>query len=62
MPILFATGYADAKALMGVGEHQIVQKPFMQAELARKLSRIFMTEKATPAAQAPATGVLSNRL
>ena len=62
VPILFATGYADAKALMGVGEHQIVQKPFMQAELARKLSRSFMTERATPAAQAPATGVLSNRL
>jgi signal transduction histidine kinase len=41
VPILFATGYADAKALMGVGDHQIVHKPFVQAELARKLSRSF---------------------
>jgi signal transduction histidine kinase len=41
LPILFATGYADAKALMGVGDHQIVHKPFVQAELARKLSRSF---------------------
>ena len=41
VPILFATGYADAEALMGVGDHQIVHKPFVQAELARKLSRSF---------------------
>jgi signal transduction histidine kinase len=41
VPILFATGYADAKALTGVGDHQIVHKPFVQAELARKLSRSF---------------------
>ncbi len=43
VPILFATGYADAEALTGVGEHQIVHKPFVQAELARKLSRSFAT-------------------
>ena len=41
VPILFATGYADAEALTGVGDHQIVHKPFVQAELARKLSRSF---------------------
>ncbi|WP_435993827.1 response regulator [Brevundimonas sp. LjRoot202] len=41
VPILFATGYADAEALMKVGDHQIVHKPFVQAELARKLSRSF---------------------
>ncbi len=41
VPILFATGYADAEALMGIGDHQIVHKPFVQAELARKLSRSF---------------------
>ena len=41
VPILFATGYADAEALTGVGDHQIVRKPFVQAELARKLSRSF---------------------
>ncbi|HYD28713.1 response regulator [Brevundimonas sp.] len=49
VPILFATGYADAKALTGVGDHQIVHKPFVQAELARKLSRSFV------AAQGPAS-------
>ncbi|MFA4937799.1 response regulator [Brevundimonas sp.] len=38
-PILFATGYADAEALIDVGEEMIVRKPFTQAELARKLSR-----------------------
>ncbi|WP_428153777.1 response regulator [Brevundimonas sp.] len=38
-PILFATGYADAEALIDVGEDLIVRKPFTQAELARKLSR-----------------------
>lgn len=43
VPILFATGYADAEALTGVGDHQIVHKPFVQAELARKLSRSFAT-------------------
>ncbi|MDP3802772.1 response regulator [Brevundimonas sp.] len=41
VPILFATGYADAEALTGVGDHQIVHKPFVQADLARKLSRSF---------------------
>ncbi|WP_332657024.1 response regulator [Brevundimonas sp.] len=45
VPILFATGYADAEALMGVGDHQIVHKPFVQAELARKLSRSFTTAR-----------------
>ncbi|HYC75052.1 response regulator [Brevundimonas sp.] len=42
VPILFATGYADAEALMGIGDHEIVHKPFVQAELARKLSRSFV--------------------
>ena len=37
-PILFATGYADAEAMTGIGEDLIVHKPFTQAELARKLS------------------------
>ena len=37
--LLFATGYADAEALIDVGEDLIVRKPFTQAELARKLSR-----------------------
>ena len=39
VPILFATGYADAEALTDIGDHLIVHKPFTQVELARKLSR-----------------------
>lgn len=38
VPIVFATGYADADALTDVGADLIVRKPFSQAELARKLS------------------------
>lgn len=38
MPIVFATGYADADALTDVGADLIVRKPFSQAELARKVS------------------------
>jgi signal transduction histidine kinase len=41
-PILFATGYVDAEALTDVGEGLIVHKPFTQAELARKLSRVLV--------------------
>lgn len=37
MPILFATGYADADALTEAGEESIVRKPFVEAELAEKL-------------------------
>ncbi len=38
MPILFATGYADAEELVDVEADQIIRKPFIQAELARKLA------------------------
>lgn len=37
IPILFATGYADADALTDVGTDMVVHKPFTQAELARKV-------------------------
>ena len=38
VPIVFATGYADADALTDVGTDLIVRKPFSQAELGRKVS------------------------
>jgi CheY-like chemotaxis protein len=38
MPILFATGYADAEALTEAGEDRIVHKPFIEDELADKLA------------------------
>jgi signal transduction histidine kinase/ActR/RegA family two-component response regulator len=38
IPIVFATGYADADALTNVGVELILHKPFSQAELARKVS------------------------
>jgi signal transduction histidine kinase/CheY-like chemotaxis protein len=38
MPVVFATGYADASALMDESEERIVQKPFDEQELSEKLS------------------------
>jgi CheY-like chemotaxis protein len=38
MPVVFATGYADASALMEESEERIVQKPFDEQELLQKLS------------------------
>jgi PAS domain S-box-containing protein len=37
LPIVFITGYADLSALRDVGEERIVQKPFRDDELGRKL-------------------------
>ncbi|HEY8614592.1 response regulator [Phenylobacterium sp.] len=37
LPVLFITGYADLKALRDVGEDRIIQKPFRDDELARKV-------------------------
>ncbi|MBB5049253.1 PAS domain S-box-containing protein [Rhodopseudomonas rhenobacensis] len=39
MPTIFITGYADLAALQNIGEEAIVQKPFRDAELLRKISR-----------------------
>ncbi|KQW82536.1 response regulator [Brevundimonas sp. Root1279] len=41
MPILFATGYADAEALAATPEDRVILKPFEQAELAEKLANAF---------------------
>ncbi|MDB5654633.1 MAG: sensor hybrid histidine kinase [Tardiphaga sp.] len=40
LPILFVTGYADITALHDVGEGRIVQKPFRDDDLQRKVRRL----------------------
>jgi signal transduction histidine kinase/ActR/RegA family two-component response regulator len=37
LPVLFVTGFADRTALAGIGEAQIISKPFMDDELAHKV-------------------------
>jgi CheY-like chemotaxis protein len=37
LPVLFVTGFADHSALAGISETQIVSKPFVDDELARKV-------------------------
>jgi signal transduction histidine kinase len=37
LPVLFVTGFADRTALAGISEAQIIGKPFMDDELARKV-------------------------
>ena len=37
---LFITGYADLKALRDVGEDRIIQKPFRDDELSRKIDAV----------------------
>jgi signal transduction histidine kinase/CheY-like chemotaxis protein len=38
LPILFATGYADAAALLVASEAEIIHKPFVEDELSEKLA------------------------
>lgn len=38
VPILFATGYADADALVGIDQDRVIRKPYIETELAQKLS------------------------
>jgi CheY-like chemotaxis protein len=40
LPVLFATGYADAAALVEASEEQIIHKPFVEEELALKLAAV----------------------
>lgn len=37
LPILFTTGFADRAALVGVGDAQVIGKPFVDDELVRKV-------------------------
>jgi CheY-like chemotaxis protein len=43
LPVLFVTGFADRTALAGISEAQIIGKPFMDDELARKV-RLVLAE------------------
>jgi DNA-binding LytR/AlgR family response regulator len=37
LPVLFVTGYAERVALEGVGDAEVVGKPFLNGELAEKV-------------------------
>jgi PAS domain S-box-containing protein len=45
LPVLFITGYADLSALAGTGEDRIVQKPFRNGELERKVARCLLAPR-----------------
>jgi hypothetical protein len=51
--VLFVTGYADLSALAGTGEDRIVQKPFRDGELERKVAWCLAARRG---AVAPASG------
>ncbi|MCX7514395.1 hybrid sensor histidine kinase/response regulator [Frateuria hangzhouensis] len=40
LPVLFVTGYADQTALAGIGDERVVQKPFRDDELERKVRAV----------------------
>jgi CheY-like chemotaxis protein len=40
LPILFVTGYADLTAMQAVSEDRIVQKPFTEQQLSRKIQML----------------------
>jgi len=46
LPVLFVTGFADRTALAGIGESQIIRKPFVELELAGKI-RMALAERAS---------------
>ena len=46
LPVLFVTGFADRTALDGIGESQIIRKPFVELELAGKI-RMALAERAS---------------
>jgi signal transduction histidine kinase/ActR/RegA family two-component response regulator len=48
LPILFATGFADRAALVGVGESRILGKPFSEDELAEKIAWVLSGPAETP--------------
>jgi signal transduction histidine kinase/ActR/RegA family two-component response regulator len=54
LPVLFATGYADAAALVGAGEDRIIHKPFAEGELATKLADALRARRAADGARAQA--------
>ncbi|MDP2212866.1 response regulator [Phenylobacterium sp.] len=45
VPVLFATGYADAEALAGTSDDHLIRKPFEPSELATKISKVLRTAR-----------------
>jgi PAS domain S-box-containing protein len=42
LPVVFVTGYADQSALAGIGDAYVVQKPFRDDELERKIGALLV--------------------
>jgi PAS domain S-box-containing protein len=57
LPVLFITGYADLSALAGTGEDRIVQKPFREGELERKVARCLASARVPDAGRKVDDGV-----
>ena len=53
LPVLFATGYADAEALVEAGEDRVIRKPFVDDELAAKVAAAVAASEA-PVSAMPA--------
>ncbi len=48
LPILYATGYADAEALTAAGDDVVIHKPFVEEELAVKLDQAIQSPGQSP--------------
>jgi len=52
LPLMFITGFADRSALEGIGDNQIIGKPFVNGELAEKVQHVLTDaiaeERASP--------------
>jgi len=48
LPILFITGHADPPALRAIGKAEILQKPFVTADLIGKLPALLGSETDSP--------------
>jgi CheY-like chemotaxis protein len=59
LPVLFVTGYADLSALAGTGEDRIVQKPFRDGELERKVARCLAAGRDAAVARGAIAGNVS---
>ena len=53
LPVMFITGYADLTALREVGEERIIQKPFRDDELGRKVQHALAASAETRAKVVP---------
>jgi CheY-like chemotaxis protein len=57
LPILFVTGYADLTAMTHIAEHQVIRKPFQEAELARRVAHVLRPDDETLEAAEARLGV-----